>query len=115
MMIKKCKIKIYLILTLLITHLVFYNIKVFQNLPVDNIQTDTYEDQLHVSIFPPLSPTQNRLEFVHITKTGGSAIEKLASEHNTFWGACHFANNTMLNCFSRNHVPWRELYIGTAW
>lgn len=56
-----------------------------------------------------------RLEFVHITKTGGSAIEKLAAVNNIRWGACHFINSEKLNCDHTHHVPWRELYIGTAW
>ena len=29
------------------------------------------------------------LEFVHITKTGGTAIEAAAAEKNIIWGACH--------------------------
>ena len=42
----------------------------------------------------------NNWEFMHITKTGGSAIEKAAAEHGIAWGACHF-NHAMfekMNC-----------------
>ena len=59
--------------------------------------------------------TMRRLEFVHITKTGGSAIESIAAKHGIIWGACHFANNTMVGCHQSHHVPWRDYYIGTAW
>lgn len=38
----------------------------------------------------------NRLEFVHITKTGGSAIEKVGAQHGILWGACHWSNFTKL-------------------
>lgn len=33
------------------------------------------------------------VEFVHITKTGGSLIEKAAAKHGIRWGACHFYND----------------------
>lgn len=58
---------------------------------------------------------KQRLEFVHITKTGGSTIESIAAKHGIIWGACHFSNNTMIGCYQSQHVPWREYYIGTAW
>lgn len=34
------------------------------------------------------------LEFVHVPKTGGSAIEKAAANANLAWGACHFFHDT---------------------
>ena len=34
--------------------------------------------------------TNNTLEFVHITKTGGTAIERAAARINIPWGVCHF-------------------------
>jgi hypothetical protein len=37
-----------------------------------------------------LKVRQNILEFVHISKTGGSAIEKAAATAGIAWGACHF-------------------------
>lgn len=33
-----------------------------------------------------------KLEFIHITKTGGSAIERAASMNDITWGACHYIN-----------------------
>jgi hypothetical protein len=41
-----------------------------------------------------------RLEFVHITKTGGSAIEKAASAKGITWGACHYMELEEVGCFS---------------
>jgi hypothetical protein len=35
---------------------------------------------------------QQPLEFVHITKTGGSAIEKAGGSAGIKWGICHFSN-----------------------
>jgi len=46
-----------------------------------------------------------RLEFVHITKTGGSAIEKAGAAHGIIWGACHYMNITDVGCFSPD-VPY---------
>ena len=39
--------------------------------------------------------TTTKLEFVHIPKTGGSAIEKAAAHVNITWGACHFNHSMM--------------------
>ncbi|KAL7461024.1 hypothetical protein ACHAXS_001461 [Conticribra weissflogii] len=39
-----------------------------------------------------------KLEFVHITKTGGSAIEKAAFLHGVRWGACHFKKIAEVGC-----------------
>ena len=36
--------------------------------------------------------TNNKLEFVHVTKTGGSAIEAAAARAGIAWGACHYTN-----------------------
>ena len=33
---------------------------------------------------------KQRLEFVHITKTAGSSIEKAATQQGINWGACKF-------------------------
>lgn len=55
-----------------------------------------------ISQFHFFSETNNRqrLEFVHITKTGGSAIEKIAAEAYIMWGACHYMNITDVGCFN---------------
>ena len=47
---------------------------------------------------PSKEATGLRLEFVHITKTGGSAIEKLAAENGINWGACHYLNISDVGC-----------------
>lgn len=55
----------------------------------------------HHTKLAPLSPTQQhrrRLEFVHITKTGGSAIESLGFEHGIRWGACHYVSVPAVGC-----------------
>lgn len=62
----------------------------------------------------PIMP-HKRLEFVHITKTGGSAIEKLAADNGITWGICHFTNAPYLNCMEQNYVSTEDLYIGTPW
>jgi hypothetical protein len=41
---------------------------------------------------------KRRLEFVHITKTGGSAIEKAGAKLGIIWGACHYMNITEVGC-----------------
>jgi len=47
----------------------------------------------------------NKLEFVHITKTGGSAIEKAGAKKGFIWGACHFMNVTEVGCMAPD-VPY---------
>ena len=39
-----------------------------------------------------------RLEFVHITKTGGSAIEKAGAMNEIIWGACHYMEFEEVGC-----------------
>ena len=50
------------------------------------------------------------LEFVHATKTGGSAIEKAAAKHGVAWGACHFhcAGFNDMKCPSRSSPQYFE-------
>jgi len=40
------------------------------------------------------------LEFVHITKTGGSAIEKAGAKQGLIWGACHYMEIPDVGCFA---------------
>jgi len=43
---------------------------------------------------------KRRLEFVHITKTGGSTIEKVGHDLGIIWGACHFINVPLVGCMA---------------
>lgn len=60
--------------------------------------TESQSQALHVS-YQRIPVTMNdknicdnaKLEFVHIPKTGGSAIELAATQVNITWGKCHFA------------------------
>jgi hypothetical protein len=47
---------------------------------------------------PPNNDNKSRLEFVHITKTGGSAIEKAGAKEEIIWGACHYMNISDVGC-----------------
>lgn len=49
--------------------------------------------------------TRRRLEFVHVTKTGGSAIERIGVEAKIMWGACHYMNITEVGCFNPD-IPY---------
>jgi len=46
------------------------------------------DDDLPVKRPPKI---KRRLEFIHIPKTGGTAIESIAKNANITWGICHFA------------------------
>ena len=46
------------------------------------------------------SSENRKLEFVHITKTGGSAIELAGYNNGIIWGACHYMNITELGCMA---------------
>jgi hypothetical protein len=52
-----------------------------------------------------VSQQTRRLEFVHITKTGGSAIEKAGAKAGIIWGACHYMNITEVGC-ERPDIPY---------
>eukprot|EP00592_Proboscia_alata_P007029 CAMPEP_0194354538 /NCGR_PEP_ID=MMETSP0174-20130528/2679_1 /TAXON_ID=216777 /ORGANISM="Proboscia alata, Strain PI-D3" /LENGTH=301 /DNA_ID=CAMNT_0039123525 /DNA_START=113 /DNA_END=1018 /DNA_ORIENTATION=+ len=52
-----------------------------------------------------ISTVKKRLEFVHITKTGGSAIEKAGSKLDLIWGACHYMNITEVGCMAPD-IPY---------
>jgi hypothetical protein len=61
--------------------------------------------------------TKRRLEFVHITKTGGSAIEKAGAQHGLIWGACHYMNITDVGCFNPDLpyvAPNYQSYVKTS-
>jgi len=45
-----------------------------------------------------VSPPPQRLEFVHITKTGGSAIERAGFKYGINWGACHYMTIEEIGC-----------------
>lgn len=66
------------------------------------------EQSAALTNFPTESPTNGfieplpRLEFVHITKTGGSAIEKAGAYHGIIWGACHYMNISDVGCYGAN-------------
>ncbi|KAL7437719.1 hypothetical protein ACHAXM_005805 [Skeletonema potamos] len=46
------------------------------------------------------TPTTPKLEFVHITKTGGSAIEHAGAKEGINWGACHYMVLPEVGCSS---------------
>lgn len=53
---------------------------------------------MYVSTTKQDSVQTRRLEFVHITKTGGSAVEKAGAKLGIIWGACHYMNITEVGC-----------------
>lgn len=66
-----------------------------------------------------------KLEFIHITKTGGSAVEKAGAEKGIMWGACHYMNIKYLGCTSPDwdtpkkrrvdRMPAGLKYVGEPW
>jgi hypothetical protein len=63
------------------------------------------------------------LQFLHITKTGGSAIEKAGAAAGIMWGACYFLELPNLGCTSPKSVikTWNQINltvpfkIGSLW
>ena len=52
-----------------------------------------------------LPAKRRKLEFVHITKTGGSSMEFAASRAGINWGVCHYARMKSLGCTSPDLDP----------
>jgi hypothetical protein len=65
------------------------------------------------------------LEFIHVTKSAGSAIEAAAAKHNIMWGACHYWKITYLGCENPDwefpkkrlieRMPKGLIYQGEPW
>lgn len=71
------------------------------------LTSSTIEKSVESSVATHTATGKKRLEFVHITKTGGSAIEKAASEKGIFWGACHYLNVTVADyCLPTQHFDY---------
>jgi hypothetical protein len=71
---------------------------------------------------PTVQPTNQhsrslrRLEFLHIPKTGGTAMETLAAQHNLTWGMCHFVSPELSLVMSNNETHCPANYNGwKAW
>ncbi len=82
----------------------------------DNTETYHFTDKWNYGHLSKLD-TPGRLEFVHITKTGGSAIEKAGAMHGVIWGACHFMTIDEIGCNSPDIpyiVPEYQSYILTS-
>ena len=52
---------------------------------------------------------KRRLEYVHVPKTGGTSVERAASEQGLAWSACHF--KTHLDDFSKIPCPKTDLFF----
>jgi hypothetical protein len=62
--------------------------------PAGSTMMGTQDSQLRTS----LSGETRKLEFIHVTKSGGSAVEKIAAENKIMWGACHYWKIPYLGC-----------------
>ena len=58
---------------------------------------------------PPVVLKPNVLEFIHITKTGGSAVETVAAQQaNMTWGICHFEKRKQMGSSAACRRPdWK--------
>jgi len=57
---------------------------------------------------------ENSLEFIHITKNAGTAIEKAGADANIAWGACHY----IIHSFCKGVKPdkaHQEYSGGSPW
>lgn len=71
------------------------------------------------------SSDNKKLEFIHITKSGGSAIEAAAAKHNIMWSACHYWKIPYLGCTTPDwempkkrlveRMPAGLVYQGEPW
>lgn len=51
-----------------------------------------------------------KVELVHITKTGGSALEAAAADADITWGACHYRDFKIIHC---NKITHKEDFTGS--
>lgn len=91
----------------------------------DSPWSSTSLRQTKVDDATAIEPTR-RLEFVHIPKTGGTAIESVAARHNITWSVCHFGipnnvfrislNETLCPDDGLKHPwPWKTKYHNCPW
>mmetsp|Transcript_30037 Transcript_30037/g.34907 ORF Transcript_30037/g.34907 Transcript_30037/m.34907 type:complete len:326 (+) Transcript_30037:49-1026(+) len=74
----------------LIGYQTFSKNKFLNNSSIDSIISHTKSSFSNDDDAAQSTSKNQKLEFVHITKTGGSIIEKQASIANITWGACHY-------------------------
>mmetsp|Transcript_11990 Transcript_11990/g.18469 ORF Transcript_11990/g.18469 Transcript_11990/m.18469 type:complete len:375 (+) Transcript_11990:195-1319(+) len=65
---------------------------------------------------------RKKLEFIHITKTGGSAIEAAAAKEGIMWGACHYTEVPSVGCkrpdwtkSKKGRFDGVRKYVGEPW
>lgn len=66
-----------------------------------------YTTNHSVDHWTPRYLTENQLEFVHITKTGGTTIERAACEGGVVWGSMHYGD--FFGCHSADIKEWKGL------
>uniref|UniRef100_A0A6S8Y6S9 Sulfotransferase domain-containing protein n=1 Tax=Chaetoceros debilis TaxID=122233 RepID=A0A6S8Y6S9_9STRA len=67
-----------------------------RGLRTDDVNAVESDSRTYPVLPYPVLP--KRLEFVHITKTGGSAIEKAGAMNGVIWGACHYMELEEVGC-----------------